>query len=178
MNSPPTERRNDQIMGDSDADLQMALQAARELWDAADRLSRLAFGQGSMGWDYSYSTPGNRAGDKAVAVKDWIGPTRDTFEDQLYHNEAQSAEDSITAMQDEARAWAAFWKEAIEARERREHSSAMVSHREAVEDHQEAILEAQEAGDTLYLGAGPVAPPDPKVYPQPFPPGFDWPSPL
>ncbi len=164
-------------MGDTDADLQMALEASRALWNAADRLSRLAFGAGNSGWDYSYSTSGNRSGDKAVAVKDWIGPTRDTFEDQLYHNEAQSAEDSITAMEDEARAWASFWKEAIEARERREHATAMESYRDAQDEYQEAVLEAQEAGDTLYLGSGPRLPQDPKVYPEPFPPDFAWPAP-
>ena len=148
-------------MGDSPAELQKALDAARALHGGAQRLHNAAFGAA-----YSYSSE-TRAADKGIAVREWIGTTRDTFESDLYKNEVESVNESIREMRNEASAWADFWAEATEERE---YNEAMEQHSVMVSRHEESVAKAMEE-NIDYLGFPPPVPTRQR-YSAPLPPDY------
>ena len=116
---------------------------------------------------------GGRAGDAARAMRDWIGPHRDTFE-RLMGAEAESAELTRSRLDEEADAWAAFWAEATNARRQRLHDEAMSDHRRAVQRYEQDLADYRAAIETdpsatIYLSAPhrPVAPSPPSPVPVP-----------
>lgn len=137
----------------SPAVLDGALQLARELRDAGEDVQILSSGArvGAGG--------GGRAGDAAMAMRQWIGPHRDTFE-QLIQNEMASAQLTRSRLDEEADAWAQFWAEATNARQQRLYEEAMADHRRAVEHYHREFDAYQEAigtdpSATIYLSAPP-----------------------
>ena len=101
----------------------MALDLARELHRASGDVGTLAHGGAAA----AYLFGGGRSADRQVAVQEWIGPHRDTF-DLLFANEMDSARTTETRLVDEAEAWAAFWALAVNARNQRLHDEAMARH--------------------------------------------------
>lgn len=141
----------------------LALDLARELRQAADDVDTLANGGTGPGGT------GGRAGDKAIAVREWIGPHRSTFE-ALFDNETDSARTTVRRLQSEARAWAWFWALATNARNDRIHDEAMGRYeadmrvyRVLAEDYRTAIQTDPATAAVLY-------PPQPPTAPQRPPP--------
>jgi len=133
----------------SPAALEGALQLARDLRDAGEDVQLLSSGArvGAGG--------GGRAGDAAIAMRQWIGPHRDTFE-ELMANEMASARLTKTRLDEEADAWASFWAEATNARQQRLYEEAMADHRRAVDHYTTAFNAYQDAieedpSSTIYL---------------------------
>lgn len=144
----------------SQAELELALDLARVLHEASEEVRVLSLGAGGSG---------GRAGDAAMAVRHWIGPHRDTFE-QLHADEQASAVTARNRLVEEADAWARFWADATEARQDRLHDEAMSDHRRATTDYQrefdawnEAI--ANDPSSSIYLTA-PVRPRPPTPPPS------------
>ncbi len=143
------------------ATIGMALQLARELRQAAADLGRLTSGAAVA---YNYSGGGGRVADKAVAVQDWIGPHRDTFE-SLFDNEMDSARTTGIRLGEEADAWARFWATAINARNDRLHDEALDRYRDnmgtyqsLVQDYHDAVDEDPQMQELLSLPSPPSAP--------------------
>lgn len=142
--------------------LAMALDLARELRQAESDVSSLSFGA-SVSVSY---VAGSRAADRQVAVKDWVGAHRDTFE-QLFENEQQSVEATVAALSDEADAWAEFWATATNARADRLYDEAMEDHRtvmwhyqDRVDDYHDAVAEDPDNPPVFHIGL-PPSPPSP-----------------
>lgn len=146
----------------SPAALEGALQLARDLRDAADDIRVLVSGA-----RIGAGAGGGRIGAAAVAMRDWVGPHRDTFE-QLLQHEVASAETTQTRLDDEADAWARFWSEATNARQQRQYDEAMSDHRRAMQHYETDVAAYRSAIETdpsatIYLSAPPrpVAPSPP-----------------
>jgi hypothetical protein len=140
--------------------LEMALDLARHLRQAAEDISNLTDG-GSVAYSYAV---GGRSGDKAVAVKDWVGPHHDTFE-QLFDNELGSAGETRTKLGEEADAWAQFWATATNARNARLYDAAldtynvrMTAYNDQVDQYQAMVEEDPDNAPNMYIGMPPPAP--------------------
>lgn len=149
----------------SPATIGMALGLARELVAAAEQVRLLVSGPSN---NMAMGTFG-RAGDRLVAIRHWVGPHRDTF-DQLMQNEMESAQLTTERLQQEADAWARFWATATNARNDRLHDEAMADHRQASADHQVRMTEYENAviDDTSAMQY--LRPPMPPVAPTRPPP--------
>lgn len=153
------------------ATLEMALRLARELRRASGEIGRLANGGAAIA--YNYLGTGGRTGDKATAVKDWIGPHHDTFE-LLFDNEMSSAGTTEDRLAEEADAWAAFWATAINARNARLHdeavgrySSAMSAYQTQAQSYSDAVAEDPELANVMYMPSPPMAPTRPPLVTTP-----------
>lgn len=153
----------------SPEDVEAALEMARELQRAAAGVRLLMNGAGgvAVGGAGAAGLGTGRAGAVAIATREWIGPHRDTFL-QLIGDEADSADATTRAMEEEADAWAAFWAEATNARLNRLHDLAMADHRLAMNDYERrlddytsAIAADPEAPIWLSPPHRPTAPPAP-----------------
>lgn len=165
-------------MGDGHEDLARALDMARALYDAAEEVARLAYGGAAVNY---YSIDGSgRSADKAVAVREWIGTTRDHFEDVLYRNEVESVQATERGLRNEADAWAGFWAAETNARNDRAYDIEYESYRQRSAEHQ-ADVNAYEAAmaspEPLPFalpspGSEPTAPTRPPAAITPLPPYY------
>ncbi len=149
----------------SPAALESALDLARLLREASEEIRTLATG-GALVGGAGGGGGGGRAGDAAMAMRQWIGPHRDTFE-RLHDDEQASAVTARARLDDEADAWAAFWAQATNARLQRQYDEAMADHRRAAEHfhrqsqaHDDAIALDPSTGAYLPAPVRPI-PPDP-----------------
>lgn len=135
----------------SPAAIEGALQMARHLREASEDVRVLVSGAPVGGGG------GGRVGAAAVAMRNWIGPHRITFE-QMIENEVASAETARTRLDDEADAWAQFWADATNARQQRHYDEAMSDHRRAMNRYHQDFAAYQDAiasdpASTIYLPA-------------------------
>ncbi|MEM7272898.1 MAG: hypothetical protein AAF547_07455 [Actinomycetota bacterium] len=144
----------------SPATIGMALDLARELHGAAEEVRLLVSGETAA----IFMGVSGRAGDRVVAIRDWIGPHRDTF-DRLMENEFDSARVTTERLIEEAEAWARFWAMAINARNDRLHDEAMTTfdrnqtaYEDRLADYQETIAIDPAAAAHVYPPTAPRAP--------------------
>ena len=142
--------------------LQLALDLARELRAASDEIARLTTGANTIG----AGGGGGREADVAVALRHWIGPHRDRFE-QLVANEMESSRAAQRGLDEEADDWAAFWAQATNARRQRLYEGALADHRLALHAYDLEVdrfneVAAVDPGAIVYLSLPPrPTPPSP-----------------
>ena len=150
--------------------VEQALVLARELRAASGEIGQLTGGTPvvAVGGAAASGLGAGRAGDAAIAAREWVGPHRDTF-DRMIDDEAASAEAARSALDDEADAWAGFWAEATNARRQRLYEEAMADHRLASDRYEREFTDyaaalATDPAAASYLGAPrrPERPPVPE----------------
>lgn len=137
--------------------LEMALDMARRLHAASMDVSQLA--KGGYGSGYSFQG-GGRVSDHSTAVRQWVGPHRDTF-DLMFTNEMDSADTTWQRLAEEADEWARFWATATNARNERLHDEAMAAYHTRMDAYQDLVEERQaqiEEDPDVYLGSLPSPP--------------------
>lgn len=132
--------------------LELALDLARRLSEASTTVADLTGGASG------------RMADKAIAVREWVGPHRDTFE-LLFENEMSSAGLAESRLEDEADDWARFWAMAMNARNDRLYDEAtnaynigMSAYRDRLQSYHDAIEEQPDLITMLSAPSPPVAP--------------------
>jgi hypothetical protein len=154
--------------------LELALDMARRLHGASMDVSMLANGGYGSGGSFS---GGGRLTDRSVAVREWVGPHRDTF-DLLFDNEMASADTTWQRLADEADEWARFWAMATNARNQRLYDEAMQAFNTRMDAYQDLVQERQDALDedpdaeVGTLPSPPIAPGRPAMVSVPVRPTY------